>query len=81
MSYNQIMPTITNELIYEVLKSIQAQVALTREDAESIKARLTSLDQRVSTIHTDMALMSDRMDRIESRIGRVETRLNFSDAE
>ena len=25
-------PTVTNELIYEVLKSVQAQVALTRED-------------------------------------------------
>jgi predicted nucleic acid-binding Zn-ribbon protein len=71
---------VTNELIYEVLKSIQAQVAITREDMESIKHRLTSLDQRLSTVHTDMALLSNRMDRLESHMGRVDMRLNLSDA-
>ncbi len=40
---------LTNELIYEVLKSVQAQVALTREDIASIKARLTSLDTRLGS--------------------------------
>jgi polyhydroxyalkanoate synthesis regulator phasin len=74
------MVEITNELIYEVVKSIQAQVALTREDAESIKARLTSMDQRLGIVHTDMALISDRVDRLERRMGRVESRLNLSDA-
>ena len=74
------MTEITNELMYEGLKSIQAQVALTREDAAAIKARLTSLDQRLGIVHTDMALLSDRMDRLESRMGRVEGRLNLSDA-
>jgi hypothetical protein len=72
--------TITNELIYEVLKSVQAQVALTREDIASIKARLTSLDMRLGGVHTDMALLSDRMDPLESRMGRVETRLNLTEA-
>ena len=32
MRYNSRMMAITNELIYEVLKSVQAQVAITRED-------------------------------------------------
>jgi hypothetical protein len=35
--------TVTPELMYEVLKSIQAQVALIREDVDSIKLRLTSI--------------------------------------
>lgn len=72
---------ITNELIYEVLKSIQSQVAVTREDVGSIKARLTSLDTRLGVVHTDMALLSDRLDRLEGQMGRVEMRLNFNDAE
>jgi hypothetical protein len=42
--------TITNELIYEVLKSIQTQMALVREDIASIKARLTSLDSRLGLV-------------------------------
>jgi hypothetical protein len=53
----------SNDLIYEVLKSVQTQVAMTREDAASIKARLTSLDTRLGVIHTDMALLSDRQAR------------------
>ncbi len=74
------MTGITNELMYEVLKSVQAQVAIIREDVGSIKARLTSLDTRVGLVHTDMAHLSDRMDRLESHMGRVETRLNLVDA-
>jgi hypothetical protein len=75
------MTQITNELIYEVLKSIQAQVAIVREDITSIKARLTSLDSHFGLVHTDMALVSERMDRLESHMGRVDSRLNLSDAE
>jgi hypothetical protein len=71
---------ITNELLYEVLKSIQAQVALVREDVDSIKARLTSVDTRLGLVHTDMANQAERLDRMESRMGRVESRLNLTDA-
>jgi predicted nucleic acid-binding Zn-ribbon protein len=81
------MAQITNELIYEVLKSIQAQVAIVREDMESVKARLTSQDNRlghilsaVADLHGDIAEVSGRMDRLESRMGRVENRLNLTDA-
>jgi hypothetical protein len=56
--------TITSELIYEVLKSIQAQVALTREDIASIKARLTSLDTRLGAVRPDMTLLSDHMNPV-----------------
>jgi len=81
------MAEITNELIYEVLKSIQAQVGIVREDVDSIKTRLTTLDGRhgqmlsaMAGLHGDLAEVSGRMDRLESRMGRVENRLNLSDA-
>ena len=80
------MAEITNELMYGVLKSIQAQVAIVREDVDSMKTRLTAQDGRLSQIlgaiaglHGDLAEVSGRMDRIESRMGRVETRLNLDD--
>lgn len=73
------MTNATNELIYEVLKSIQAQVAIVREDNEHIKTRLTSIDTRLAQVHGDMASQSGRLDRIESRLSRVETRLNFGE--
>jgi hypothetical protein len=46
-----------------------------------MKARLTSIDNRVALIHTDLVHLSDRMDRLENRMGRVETRLDLRDAE
>lgn len=81
------MAEINNQLIYEVLKSVQAQVAIIREDIDSMKGRLTALDGRfsqmltaVAGLHGDLAEVSGRMDRLESRMGRVENRLNLSDA-
>jgi hypothetical protein len=71
---------ITNDLIFEVLKSIQGNVAALREDMEHIKPRLSSIDNRLGLVHTDMATQSIRLDRIEARMGRVESRLNFGDA-
>jgi hypothetical protein len=70
---------ITNELIYEELKSIQAQVAVVREDMEHIKPRLSSIEHRLGLVHTDMATQGLRLDRIESRLTRVENRLNFGE--
>jgi hypothetical protein len=77
---------VTNELMYEVLKSIQAQVAIIREDVASLKVRTTSQDRILSRIeagfadiHGDFAELGGRMDRLESRIERVENRLNLHD--
>jgi hypothetical protein len=82
------MMQITNELMYEVLKSIQAQVAIVREDMGSMKMRLTSQDSRlghilhaIGDLHNDIAEVSGRMDRLESHMGRVDSRLNLNDAE
>ena len=80
--------SVTNELIYEVLKSIQAQVAIIREDVDSLKTRTTSQDRMLSRIeagfadmHGDFAELGGRMDRLESRMGRIERRLDLADAE
>src|SRR6266568_2211938 len=70
---------VTNDLVYEILKQIQSQIALLRDDMDSVKTRLTSIDTRLGLVHTDMAHQADRLDRLESRLGRVETRLNFTD--
>lgn len=81
------MIQVTNDLMYEVLKSIQAQIAIVGEDVGSVKTRLTAQDSRLSQVlsaiaglHGDLAEVSGRMDRLESRLGRVETRLTLGDA-
>ena len=71
--------TVTNELIYEVLKSVQAQVSIIREDVSGLKNRISSLQSSVAGLHADMAEVSARLDRLESRVERVENQLNLYD--
>src|SRR5437868_14899265 len=56
--------TITNELVYEILKQIQAHIALLKDDMNSVKTWLTSIDTRLGLVHTDMAHQADRLDRL-----------------
>lgn len=65
---------ITNESLYKVLKSVQAQVSIIREDMSNIKARISGFDSRLATLHQDMALHSDRIDRVESRLKEIENK-------
>jgi hypothetical protein len=65
------------EMMLRILKSVQMQLAVVVEDCASMKARLTSIDNRVALVHTDLVTLSDRMDRMEGRMGRVENRLEL----
>ena len=81
------MSAITNELMYEILKSIsgagrdcarghgQHQNLLTAQDG-----RLSQMLSAMAGLHGDLAEVSGRIDRLESRMGRVENRLNLADA-
>ena len=53
------MTEITKKMMYEVLKSVQVQVAMIREDVHRIKALVPSIDARLGLVHTDMAHLSD----------------------
>ena len=72
------MAEITNEPMYEILRRIQANLALLKDDMRDIKARLTSIDGRLGIVHTDMAGQSSRIDRLEVRIERIERRLELT---
>lgn len=39
-----------------------------------------TMDTRLGLVHTDMANLSERLDRLESRMARVESRLSLADA-
>ena len=71
------MADITDELPYEVLKTLQEGVSGLRDDMRDVKQRLTSLEMKVGILHADLANQSARMDRIDSRLERVETRLGL----
>jgi hypothetical protein len=77
---------ITNELLFETLKAIQSKLAMMGEDISDMKHRMTglehrmtSLDMGVAQVHGDFSGQSMRIDRLEGRLGRIETRLNLAD--
>ena len=47
--------TISNELIYEVLKNVQSGISNLEEDSTEIKTRLTSLESGLAGLRRDNA--------------------------
>ncbi len=64
---------VTNELIFETLKAIQATQARHSDDLREIKTRIGILEAQYASLST-------RVDRIDDRLVRVETRLGLVDA-
>ena len=61
---------ITNELIYETLKAIQATLVRHGDDLREIKERLGILEMQYASL-------SRRVDKIEERVERIERRLEL----
>lgn len=64
---------VTNELIFETLKAIQATLARHTEDLREIKGRIGILEAQYASLST-------RVDRLDERLARVEKRLGLIDA-
>jgi len=76
------MPEVTAELMFEVLKSIQARLAqvdgkidelkqemqASRTSQNGIRQEITSVFQEVSGIHATLVRHEGRLDRIEKRL-------------
>jgi tetrahydromethanopterin S-methyltransferase subunit G len=45
-----------------------------------LKQRVGSLETQVAQVHVDLAVMSNRIDRIDTRLDRIEKRLDLVDA-
>jgi len=75
------------DLMLEILKKIQSDIGLMKREQTSLSTRLlamedhqrgilTSLQGVVTSIHgveVDIALLKDRVDRIERRLGLTDT--------
>ncbi|MEM7427817.1 MAG: hypothetical protein AAF441_17115 [Pseudomonadota bacterium] len=63
----------TDNLILEHLRAIRATQDSHGDDLREIKGRLGVLEQQY-------AIMSNRLDRVDGRINRIEKRLDLQDA-
>ena len=71
---------ITNELMYEILKKIQADVGVVKSDLSDVKSMQLRLREDFNRFEGDLL----RFERIEAgtqlRLDRIETRLGLTDA-
>jgi hypothetical protein len=78
------MADVSNELIYETLKALQAQGAATRDDIADLKSRMTTLELSIGNLiaieASHYAGQSGRLDRIDARLDRIERRLELAEA-
>jgi hypothetical protein len=49
---------VTNELIYEVLRDMEARMGRMEDNLRDVKTRMTSIDTRLGLLHEEMALVS-----------------------
>lgn len=68
---------VTNELIYETLKSMQQVLSKLQTDALEVKECLGHVETNVGGLAAQYATLSTRLDRIDLRLERVEKRLDL----
>ena len=73
------MPEVTNELIYEVLKQMQSDIAALKEGLRETNATLNTIrihrvemQQDIQNIYTTLTRHETRLDRIERRLELTE---------
>ena len=68
------------ELMHELLKQMQGSLSRLEEGQRTTNKRLSSIDAHMAAFHSTVAVHSDDMDALKSRIERIERRLDISEA-
>lgn len=71
---------VTNELMYELLKRMHAQLGEIAMDVSDMKLRMSAMETGFGQQSLQIAALNSRMDRFDERLGRVERRLDLVDA-
>ena len=78
------MAEVTNELIYEVLKSMQGRMSNIEHKLGEMDTRLTSISGQIrglslemNAAHTDLANVYVSLGHLDGRLMRIERRLDI----
>ena len=73
------MAEVTNELIYEVLKSVQSRLdrmdgtlGEVKTELQAVRSHMVGVQQDVANIYSKLGDHDDRLARIETRLGLLE---------
>jgi hypothetical protein len=71
------MAEVTNDLIYEILKSMQGGLSNIEHKLGEIDNRLTSLTAQMNAVHVDIANIYQSTGRSDRRLSHIEKRLDI----
>jgi phage shock protein A len=74
------MTEATDNLVLEHLRALRADAVATRSDLRDVKARLSSIENYIATLHGDQARAASTIDELALRIERLEQRAGLIDA-
>ncbi|HEY8333251.1 MAG TPA: hypothetical protein VIQ05_05600 [Tardiphaga sp.] len=81
------MAEISNELIYEVLKAVQARLAQVdgkadenKTDMMAMRSQMTAIHHGLLSIHQELSGVHATLIRHEYRLDHIERRLELSEA-
>ena len=74
------MAEVNGELMYEILKQIQQDIAGLKEGQREHNAALNALRTHALALQQDQANISSILVRNESRLERIERQLNIAEA-
>jgi len=69
-----------DNLILLYLRRIDEKVDRIADDVQDLKVRVTAIEGRLAIMTTEMVAMSLRLDRLETRVERIERRWGLAGA-
>lgn len=73
------MGEVTNELIFETLKSIQVRLGRIEDGQRDLKQELQGIRTHMLATSTEIANIYGRLGTLEDRVERIERRLGLVD--
>ena len=81
------MAAVTNELIYEVLNAVQARPGNMEEGLREVRGELKGVrgnqqaqQLQMNAVQTDIGNLYETFGALDSRLARIERRLDITDA-
>lgn len=81
------MSEVTNDLIYEVLKAVQARLGNMDEaqremrgEFRAVRGNLHAMQTQMGAIQIDIANLSEAYGALDTRLSRIERRLDIIDS-
>ena len=71
------MAGVTNELLYEVLKSIHARMDKLDIGLSDLRSEMITMRGALVTVQQDVHHIYSRLDRVDQRLDRIENRLEL----